>query len=378
MKFWIHLSVIFQLMQVCLAFPQTIQEEIVKKKFYLDPAKRDDSFFPRIEKPQLFKMPDFIELIDTLFNSSMKFPSPNYYNPSSGVEPRFFIDFPDVIPTPAPSDKFLDMYPNSFNHFIRYANEIPALWNGFSYEMSYRESIKEVITAHYLSDKNSSERFRFIRASFLDELKGIQYSLINFADTIRGGQAGALNVSNVVNGFQLGVVNIGGDVKGMQFGLINISDYIEGMPVGLINYSKSGIQRMICWTDNLYRYNLGVKFEVNNTYSILSVAQGNIFRDIEESISFGARYGYQFDFRHFFLGADIGYLRMDNEDYFVTTGNTDENAFVARVSLGIDLFDEFSLVAGCGLDYIWSDISGMGSGSFYGHILFGFELFANN
>src|SRR6478735_469727 len=117
---------------------------------------------------------------------------------------------------------------------------------------------------------------------------GVQVALVNRADqAMQGVQLGALNLAGSLSqgaqlavshsagnldGVQLGLINVAKRVRGVQIGLVNIADDVEGAPIGLVNVSKTGSVHPLAWSSNTTYANLGVKFAMRYTYTMLSGA----------------------------------------------------------------------------------------------------------
>jgi len=159
--------------------------------------------------------------------------------------------------------------------------------------------------------------------------------------------------------------------------LINYSIEGDGIPVGLINISKyDGRIKWINWASNISGINSGVKFTVNNIYSIVTLGGINFYRDITESLVYAGFYGVSFPFGRLSLNTDIGYMYLDNQDLFRhRRGKIDQHVAMLRASLNMELANGFSLLAGGGLGYISDYTTFLSSGEVYPLFFVGLELF---
>jgi hypothetical protein len=207
------------------------------------------------------------------------------------------------------------------------------------------------------------------------DFEGIMAGLVNFTGGFSGMEFGLMNVSGRFTGIQVGLVNFAGRVEGIQFGLINVASHIEGVPIGLINLAENGRVRVTVWGSSLSAYNVGVKFIVNDFYSVISAGYNNLYGDIDESITWGARYGKHKQYDNLFIDYDFGYLYIDNKDYFSSDLNIDQHSIEIRIAGGLDLEKKVSIFLGTGLNYIWQDDGSFGDGEARLQIFGGFEFF---
>lgn len=196
-------------------------------------------------------------------------------------------------------------------------------------------------------------------------------------DVLSGLQLGTFNIAATSRGAQIGVVNAAGKLNGFQLGLINYSIEGDGIPVGLINISKyDGRIKWINWASNISGINSGVKFTVNNIYSIVTLGSINFYGDITESLVYAGFYGVSFPFGRLSLNTDIGYMYLDNQDLFrKRRGKIDQHVTLMRASLNMELSKRFSLFAGSGLGYISDYNTFLSSGEVYPLFFAGLELF---
>ncbi|MBN2135523.1 MAG: hypothetical protein JW737_07320 [Acidobacteria bacterium] len=231
------------------------------------------------------------------------------------------------------------------------------------------------IKAGLLNCSGDMEGLLFGLMNLNGDFEGIMAGLANFTGGFTGMEFGLMNVNGSFTGIQVGLVNLSGRVEGIQIGLINVASHIEGVPIGLINLAENGRVRVLVWGSSLSAYNVGVKFMVNGFYSVISAGYNNLYGDIEESITWGARYGKHKQYDNLFIDYDLGYLYIDNKDYFSCDGNIDQHAIEIRFAGGIDLARKVSMFLGAGVNYIWQDDYSFGDGEVRLQIFGGFEFF---
>jgi hypothetical protein len=72
-------------------------------------------------------------------------------------------------------------------------------------------------------------------------LNGVQLAVgANLSDQVRGLQFALVNVGGAVTGAQVGLINVAGHVRGSQVGLVNVADRVDGAPVGLFSFVRRG------------------------------------------------------------------------------------------------------------------------------------------
>lgn len=196
-------------------------------------------------------------------------------------------------------------------------------------------------------------------------------------NVLRGLQTALFNVAAHSEGLQIGVVNVAGTSKGVQIGIVNYTqDENTGVPVGLVNLARNGRIRGILWGGNSVAATAGVKFAVNNLYSILSIGYGNLEDNIGESLTYGFHYGGSFPVGNLSLGADLGYRYRDNKRLFRHTELLpDQFMFEGRVLLDIPLSGGFSLVLGAGGSYVFDTGESMRNGKLKPQFIAGIEFF---
>lgn len=196
-------------------------------------------------------------------------------------------------------------------------------------------------------------------------------------NVLRGLQTAPFNVAAHSEGLQIGVVNVAGTSKGVQIGVVNYTqEENTGVPFGLVNLARNGRIRGILWGGNSVAATAGVKFAVNNLYSILSIGYGNLEDNIGESLTYGFHYGAMFPVGNLSLGADLGYRFRDNKRLFRHTELLpDQFMFEGRVLLDIPLSGGFSLVLGAGGSYVFDTGESMRNGKLKPQFIAGIEFF---
>ncbi len=196
-------------------------------------------------------------------------------------------------------------------------------------------------------------------------------------NVLKGLQTAPFNVAAHSEGLQIGVVNVAGTSKGVQIGVVNYTqEENTGVPFGLVNLAENGRIRGILWGGNSVAATAGVKFAVNNLYSILSIGYGNLEDNIGESLTYGFHYGGSFPVGNLSLGADLGYRYRDNKRLFRHTELLpDQFMFEGRVLLDIPLSGGFSLVLGAGGSYVFDTGESMRNGKLKPQFIVGIEFF---
>lgn len=196
-------------------------------------------------------------------------------------------------------------------------------------------------------------------------------------NVLKGLQTAPFNVAAHSEGLQIGVVNVAGTSKGVQIGVVNYTqEENTGVPFGLVNLARNGRIRGILWGGNSVAATAGVKFAVNNLYSILSIGYGNLEDNIGESLTYGFHYGAMFPVGNLSLGADLGYRFRDNKRLFRHTELLpDQFMFEGRVLLDIPLSGGFSLVLGAGGSYVFDTGESMRNGKLKPQFIAGIEFF---
>jgi hypothetical protein len=244
------------------------------------------------------------------------------------------------------------------------------------------------------------DRFKGIQLGGLfnvvgEQLGGLQaVGLFNVAgDTCTGGQlAGLFNVTgNELRGLQAGPFNIAVHQKGLQVGLGNVSEYNEGVQIGLVNYCKedntgipigavniarNGRIKGIAWGGNGVAVTGGVKFEIDRTYSIVSLGLYNVEDRISESLTYGMHYGLTFPVGGLSLCPDVGYRYRDNTPLFRNPKDRpDQHMLEFRLSLRTTLSERLALFAGSGIGYSFDAGGKSGTGHTYPLLFAGIEFF---
>jgi len=191
----------------------------------------------------------------------------------------------------------------------------------------------------------------------MGNMKGLQLSpLVNISGkTMTGAQIAITNVTEKGKGLQFGLVNIAGTFKGVQFGLVNIADKMTGVPFGLVNIAENGFVEPVFYASNLTMATAGIKFTVNNVYSMITLGGGNFNKEIETSISTGLYYGVHLPVSRFYFDLDAGALLIDNHKLFSDKNNKDQIAFQSRAMIGVDLVSWLSFFGGVGVSYLFDN-----------------------
>ncbi len=230
----------------------------------------------------------------------------------------------------------------------------------------------------------TGEEFKGIQAAGIfsvagDNCYGLQASgVFNVTgDVLRGLQAAPFNVAAHSEGLQVGVVNVAGASKGVQIGVVNYTqEENTGVPFGLVNLAENGRIRGTLWGGNSVAATAGVKFAVNNLYSVLSIGYGNIEDNIGGSLTYGFHYGAMFPIGNLSLGADLGYRVRDNKRLFRHTELLpDQFMLEGRVLLNVPLSEGFSLVLGAGGRYVFNTDESIRTGKLKPQVIAGIEFF---
>lgn len=258
---------------------------------------------------------------------------------------------------------------------------------GFGLQMSglasvAGETFKGIQTSGIFSV--TGEDFRGVQAAGIfsvvgDSCLGLQASgVFNVTgNVLRGLQTAPFNVAAHSEGLQVGVVNVAGASNGVQIGVVNYTqEENTGVPVGLVNLARNGRIRGTLWGGTSVAASAGVKFSVNNLYSILSVGYGNLEDNIGESLTYGFHYGGSFPVGNLSLGADLGYRFRDNKRLFRHTELfPDQFMFEGRVLLCIPLSGGISLVLGTGGSYLFDIGTSIRDGKLKPQFIVGIEFF---
>lgn len=194
------------------------------------------------------------------------------------------------------------------------------------------------------------------------DVKGIQAALgFNNARKLNGAQAAALNIAaGNASGLQLGWMNIAEkkfsgiqmgalfnyaqNLRGMQFGLINTSDSSSGLSIGLINLVQHGYHRLVVNANETNDLNVLYKTGTKTLYNILLVG-ANVRKD-KKLFAYGIGYGNElpvFNFLAFNTEITARNLNQGNGRYL---------NLLLRVDEAINIkFGSFSLMAGPSLNF---------------------------
>jgi hypothetical protein len=230
----------------------------------------------------------------------------------------------------------------------------------------------------------AGESFKGIQASGIfnvtgESFLGLQASgFINISGkTCRGLQLAPINIAADLKGIQVGLINVSGTSDGVQLGLINYSKKEnKGVPIGAINLAQNGRIKFVSWGSNLMGFNAGVKFMVNDFYSILYIGGFNLEKDINKSLATGVQYGVRFPFKKTYLDIDLGFMNIDNDKLFEAHEYTmDHHVINARALLGIHLSKNLSIFAGGGINYLFNHYEKIDSGEYLPMFFAGIEIF---
>jgi hypothetical protein len=213
-----------------------------------------------------------------------------------------------------------------------------------------------------------------------ENFKGLQASgLFNIVgENLTGAQIGTFNVAPYfTRAAQIGIVNVSVEMRGFQLGLINWNGETHGVPVGFVNVSKrDGRIRWINWGSNLSGINSGVKFEVGQIYSMVTLGYWNFLADKGSALSYAGFYGMTVYEDEVSIGVDLGYMYMDNKQIFKSDSETpDQNILMGRALVSYDISPRVSLIGGAGLSYIADRHRSFSDGKFRPLIFLGIEVF---
>lgn len=211
------------------------------------------------------------------------------------------------------------------------------------------------------------------------EFRGAQIASLNLTTArLSGLQVGIANLTDELNGGQAGLINMAREARGLQLGALNMAHDNEGIPVGFINIDET--DGKVDWTiagSNLAAISTGVKTEVNNWYSMLTLGYGDLQGDVEETFILGWNYGYAFRLgRAWNLGVDLGYLHFIPETQDDPTLNDSLHfAVQLRALLELRLSSKLALFAGGGVSSIYSAYSSNAQQETEPHVVLGVSLF---
>jgi len=212
-----------------------------------------------------------------------------------------------------------------------------------------------------------------------DNLKGLQVSgIFNVVgDKNAGAQFSTVNFARNLHGLQFGLVNLAVKAKGIQIGLVNYTKKeMRGLPIGVVNIARNGRINIVTWGSNVTGINTGVKFRINNIYSILYWGMFNLDKKIYHSLAVGFQYGVEIPFDRIYLNIDIGFMNIDNERLFKSQEKEkDQQVVKFRASLGFNLSRRVSLFVGTGVSYMYDHYEDFVDGKFSPLFFAGLELF---
>jgi hypothetical protein len=184
---------------------------------------------------------------------------------------------------------------------------------------------------------------------------------VNYAG---GGMTGnqAASIANVAwgttRGFQAGLFNIRDKGSGGQLGLVNIAFDERVNAVGLVNVVKNGLFHPLVFTDNLARFNIGLKSGNKWLYSLVRLGAdgaafdpGSGFVIVGNSLTVNTLgIGVELTRKKLFLDMDIsaGHIPIGPE-----AGGFGLSSFLlqARLGAGFKLFSHLGFSGG--LTYTW-------------------------
>ena len=189
---------------------------------------------------------------------------------------------------------------------------------------------------------------------------------------------GTFNVAAESEGVQIGVANVGGSSRGVQIGVVNYTQHENtGIPFCLVNLAENGSIQGTLWGGNSVAATAGVKFKVNNVYSILSVGVANLNDSIGGALTYGFHYGGSIPAGRVALRGDLGYRYRDNKRLFRSTNqNPDQFIFEGRVLLEIPIINDLAFVLGGGLSYIFDTNESIRLGDWKPILMGGIEFFS--
>ena len=203
-------------------------------------------------------------------------------------------------------------------------------------------------------------------------MAGTQFAgLINYAGGgMAGGQyAGIVNVAwGMTRGLQAGIFNIRDKGSGGQIGLVNIAFDERVNAVGLVNIVKNGLFHPLIFTDNLARYNIGLKSGNKWLYSLVRIGvdgfggfEGfdSVFHDGFTLIGDGRvvntlGIGVELAYKKVFFDIDIsaGHIPVDRGNGWFGLSSF---LIQARLGAGFKLFSHLGFSGGLTYTYFFRD-----------------------
>jgi hypothetical protein len=197
------------------------------------------------------------------------------------------------------------------------------------------------------------------------DLHGAQFAgLVNYAGGgMTGGQfAGILNIAwGTTRGIQAGLINIRDKGSGGQLGLINIASDERVNAVGLVNVVKNGLFHPLVFTDNLARYNVGLKSGNKWLYSLIRIGTDHLPPDSSDGFvlvgesqttvnTFGV--GVELTYKKAFFDMDISAGHAPNSSESVGYGLS-SFLIQARLGAGLKLFAHLGFSGGLTYTYFF-------------------------
>ncbi len=196
-----------------------------------------------------------------------------------------------------------------------------------------------------------------------DNAEGVQLAGFNFVSRqFKGFQVGYAGnyVGGDIFGSQLGVVNMAGNCNGFQCGLVNITGEQKGLSLGLINLAKNGFIDWTTWSDNYLLFNTGVRFRVNEFYSMIALGSQSVTSSSDNALAWSVRFGGHVPVKAIYFESDFGIGRL-NHAPFTQSSEGDETFLQWRVLAGMPFSPGFSLFVGQGLNMTFSTSEEEGS-----------------
>jgi hypothetical protein len=194
------------------------------------------------------------------------------------------------------------------------------------------------------------------------DLRGFQLAGgINVANAgVRGGQIGLFNLGRAVDGVQLGLINLAQDAAGIEIGVVNVARRLEGVPIGFVNVGTkmpSAGADFVVLASTVTAIAGGVRTDVRDWRSELTVGWGDLRGDIESTVFLGWHYG-----RRIRLGGDweltpdAGYLHLIPTERADAPGENDRLQFALQLRLRLEkrFAPHVSVFAGGGVGWTWA------------------------
>ncbi len=202
------------------------------------------------------------------------------------------------------------------------------------------------IQSGFINSDNSD--FSGIQSGFINSVGksfyGIQYGFINSSSQVTGIQSGFINSAERITGLQHGFINTAKKLRGLQLGFINSVDRIEkGLPIGFLSFVKHGGYKAIEVSyNNINPINIAFKTGIREFYTYPVLAYD--WRLTTDRLSFGYGIGSNLDISNrLFINPEMEWLHQVSLDF--------NHYSTLRCNLGIDISDNFEIVAGPSL--VW-------------------------